>query len=158
MFQTHPQSELKSPLLKGDDGVKTWRSIELTLSKTYFLATVRYSLAEDEFIEREIIYTFLKDVIDEFSGKTENYSLKRLDLMSPGYINGLGRVALDPISEIWGSKDNSSVTYLLEDGRRLEESRYEESGDHDDIRILLKVDSARFRHPSSWGAGPAGSR
>ena len=142
MFQTHPQSELRSPLLERDDGVKTWRSIELTLSKTYYLATVRYSLAEGEFIEREIIFTFLKDVIDEFSGKTENYSLKRLDLMSPGYINGLGRIAMDPISEIWGANDNSSVTYLLEDGRRLEESRHGKSGDREDLRILLRVDSA----------------
>jgi hypothetical protein len=141
MFQTHPQAELRSPFLNGNDGVKTWRSIELTLSKTYFLATVRYFQPEGEVVEREIIFTFLKDVIDEFSGKAENYCLKRLDLMSPGYINGLGRVALDPILEIWGDKDYSSVTYLLQDGRRLGESRHEKSSDHEDLRILLRVES-----------------
>lgn len=126
-------------MLIRNDGAKSWRAVELALSKTYFLATIQCSLPDGEFAEREIVYSFLRDVIAEFKVRTEKFRLKRLDLMSPGYINGLGRVALDPIEEIWGAQDNSAVTYVLEDGRRLKEILCDDDVDDSELTLLLRI-------------------
>jgi len=142
-------------MLMRDDGVRTWRTVELALSKTYFLATVQQRLPEGEFAQREIMFTYLRDVIDQFTEKTELFSLKRLDLMSPGYVNGQDRLSLDPIAEIWGTADHSSVSYVLQDGRRLEERRNQEKCCADELSLLLKIDSGRNHDQAAHHEGRA---
>lgn len=105
------------------DGERSWTWIELTLPTLYCFATVNIlPIDDDETVYvRHLWFTHIDSVIDvvrQAEDPENRWELARLDLFSPGHVNGQGAYKFDQLKEIWCHPEGSrGLRFVLADGR-----------------------------------------
>lgn len=117
MFETHDSAEL--PFL-AEEGQHFWSYVYLYFNSPWFLAEFEMPPSQEESTSRTVLLSSVSQLTDLLHRK--DVTLKRVELSSPGHMNGAGSWKVEPLREIWvrtrpGSKSEDEYVFLLESGK-----------------------------------------
>lgn len=129
MLQTHRSAIVPIQL---DPRVILWDWVELAVNAPFFMLEIASPAEDDEFLTH--IMTSNLNVLRTHAGTSEAGVLKRVLLLSPGYVNGSDTFQLNALESVLSSPGNPmNMLFNLTDGRslhfslgdeRLDESQY----------------------------------
>jgi hypothetical protein len=129
MFQTHRSAIFP---VQYDPNVSLWNWVELGVDAPFFMLEITSETEDGDFVTHRM--TSNVKVLRDHVGTTSAGILKRVFLLSPGYVNGSDSFQLDSLDSVFSSPDNQiDMLFNLTDGRtlhfhlgkeRLDESRY----------------------------------
>lgn len=120
MFRTIPDAEIHIPAGLASGGGRVWRWMELALNIPYFFVTVLHSVDGKPSHERNLIFGDFRALIELAEVPPEGVELVRVNLLSPGYLNGSGSYRLDQLAEIWEDGQTGGQVFVLAGGTRME--------------------------------------
>lgn len=117
VFHTHPSAEISIPPGLSPEGERSWSWIEFGLHLPSFLLRIAVDEGDGAEFERSILTADIRAVTHALEDKETQ--LLRVDLLSPGYLNGSDGHALDRLAEIWADSDKNSnnLKFILYDER-----------------------------------------
>ena len=115
MFQTHRSAIFP---VQYDPNVSLWNWVELGVDAPFFLLEITSETEDGDFVTHRMTSNI--NVLREHVGTSDAGVLKRVFLLSPGYVNGSDAFQLDALDSIY-SPPNTSMNMLLKltDGRTL---------------------------------------
>lgn len=126
MIHTYQEAECPLPTNLAVPGERAWNWVELFLQQAYFLLTVSVTEDNEEVCSRSFLLCLIHQVMEmsvEFS--SQNWKVKRLDLISPGYLRGKEGYSLDKVVEVWRDKNEPNYfRFTLGDGTSIENPFY----------------------------------
>ena len=120
MFRTVPDAEVHVPAGLGSGGGRVWQWMELALNVPYFFVTVLHYVDGEPSYERNLIFGDFRAVIQLAEVPPDGVELIRVNLLSPGYLNGSGSYHLHQLIEIWEDGQTGGQLFVLADGTRME--------------------------------------
>jgi hypothetical protein len=139
MFHTYPYAELPLPVGLAPNGERSWYWVELGIKAEYFFATA-ISESDEGVFSRHLWFSHIDEVIDMINYSGKHFQLTRLDIFSPGCMNGHGIYQLDQISQVWCDKNMPcNRRYLLVNGNILYDGLNSEQFDDKNMELLLAV-------------------
>jgi hypothetical protein len=139
MFHTYPYAELPLPVGLALNGERSWHWVELGIKSEYFFATAIAESDEGVF-NRHLWFSHINEVIDMINCSGKQFQLTRLDIFSPGHMNGQGTYQLDQISQVWCDKHMPcNKRYLLANGNVLYDAPRSGRADDEYMELLLAV-------------------
>lgn len=131
MLHTSPEAELPVPSALAPNGERVWSWVELGLKLPYYLVTVLFTDDDDVKLERHLIFSDLSAIQELVANPPAHVHLQRVDLLSPGYMNGSSGYQLAQLSEVWQASGeqrfimaNGAELNLHRDGKRISKSRF----------------------------------
>lgn len=117
MFHTSSEAELPVPLALAPNGERVWSWVELGLKLHYYFVTVRITDDDDMTLERHLIFSDLRSLQELVANPPAHVHLQRVDLLSPGYMNGSSGYQLAQLSEVWQA--SGEQRFIMADGAEL---------------------------------------
>lgn len=115
MFQTHRSASFP---IQYDPNVSLWNWVELGVDAPFFMLEIAFETEDDDFVTH--IMTSNINVLRAHTGTSEGGVLKRVFLLSPGYVNGSDSFQLDALESVFlSSKNPMNMLFNLTDGRTL---------------------------------------
>ncbi|MFZ3041571.1 MAG: hypothetical protein WA108_07225 [Thiobacillus sp.] len=131
MLHTFPDAELPIPSALAPNGERTWSWVELGLKLPYYFVTVLFTDDNDVKLERHLILSDLRTIQELAANPPSHVHLQRVDLLSPGYMNGSSGYQLAQLSEVWQASGeqrfimaDGAEQNLHMDGKRIPKSRF----------------------------------
>lgn len=127
MFQTHRSASFP---IQYDPNVSLWNWVELGVDAPFFMLEIASETEDGDFVTH--IMTSSINVLRAHTGTSEAGVLKRVFLLSPGYVNGSDSFQLDALESVCSSSKNPmNMLFNLTDGRSLHfslgDERFDES-------------------------------
>lgn len=116
MLCTHPDAELPFSSALALNGERAWSWVELGLKIPYYFVTVIFT-DEDVKLERQMIFSDLRTIQELAANPPAHVHLKRVDLLSPGYMNGSSGYQIAQLSEVWQA--SGEQRFIMADGAEL---------------------------------------
>lgn len=116
MLYTHPDAELPFSSALAPNGERAWSWVELGLKIPYYFVTVLIT-DDDVKLERQIIFSDLRTIQELAANPPAHVHLQRVDLLSPGYMNGSSGYQIAQLSEVWQA--NGEHRFIMADGAEL---------------------------------------
>jgi len=115
MFLTLDHSEV--PLGALLDGGRAWRYVEYLASYPYFHVSALEASDEGTRIATLLVYT-VHDLLDLAAAEPQGWLIQRVQLVSPGQMNGTGEWQMDLLNEIVRTEiaGRCSYAYMLHSG------------------------------------------
>ncbi|MHB1493898.1 MAG: hypothetical protein ACYCUY_00385 [Acidithiobacillus sp.] len=101
-------------------GERIWGWVEMALNIPYFLATVLLTEESDLTMERNLVLSDVRAIVELADASDEDCQLVRVGLLSPGYMNGTGAYQLNQLEEIWQEPDSGGHRFVLANGASME--------------------------------------
>lgn len=140
MFHTYPEAELPIPLSLAPNGERAWYWIELGIKTTYFFVTATIQTDEGDEFTRHLWFSEIAPVVEIACQSGTKMHFVRLDLFSPGHVNGGEGYRFDQVRQVWRhKKDGATLCFHLADGTTLWHSFHDESANEQDMELLLAV-------------------
>lgn len=115
MFQTHRSAAF--PMLY-DSNISHWNWVELAVDAPFFMLEIASKTEDDDFITYRM--TSNVNVLRGHAVPSETDVLKRVFLISPGYVNGTDSFQMDALDSVCLSPNKSmNMLFKLTDGRTL---------------------------------------
>ena len=131
MFQTHRSAIFP---IQNDSNIILWNWVELAVDAPFFMLEIESKAEEGDFVTRRMTSNI--NVLRGYAAPSDLDILKRVFLLSPGYVNGSDTFQLDAVDSICLLPKNSiNMLFRLTDGRtlhfslgedRLDDSHYTE--------------------------------
>jgi len=131
MFQTHRSAIFP---LQNDSNIILWNWVELAVDVPFFMLEIESKAEEGDFVTRRMTSNI--NVLRGYATPSDSDVLKRVFLLSPGFVNGSDTFQLDAVESVCLSPKNSiNMLFRLTDGRtlhfslgedRLDDSHYTE--------------------------------
>jgi len=122
MFQTYRSAIFP---MQHDSNVILWNWVELAVDAPFFMLEIESKAEEGDFVTRRMTSNI--NVLRGYAAPSDSYVLKRVFLLSPGYVNGSDSFQLDAVDSVFLSPKNSiNMLLKLTDGRTLHFSLGEE--------------------------------
>lgn len=117
MFRTHLSAEMPIPSCLQPRDVKSWRWIELSLQVPIYFLSYTNDVEEGE-LTFQYMFIHISEALKFI--KTSEVKMKnvKVDLLSPGHMNGSNGYRLAQIKQIWEST-NGEILFLLENGEKI---------------------------------------
>ena len=129
MFQTHRSASFSAQC---DPKVRLWKWVEFGVDTPFFMLEIVSQAADGDFVTHRM--TSSLSVLRDHVRTSDAGVLKRVFLLSPGYVNGSDAFQLDALDSVCSSPSNpTQMLFKLTDGRTLhfslgedplDESRY----------------------------------
>lgn len=131
MFHTPLEAELPFLSALAPSGERAWSWVELGLKLPYYFVTVLFTDDGDVKLERHLILSDLRVLQELVANPPAHLHLQRVDLLSPGYMNGSSGYQLAQLSEVWQASGeqrfimaDGAELNLHRDGKRISKSRF----------------------------------
>lgn len=131
MFHTSPEAELPFLSALAPYGERAWSWVELGLKLPYYFVTVLFTDDNDIKLERHLIFSDLRALQELVANPPAHVHLQRVDLLSPGYMNGSSGYQLAQLSEVWQASGeqqfimaNGTELNLHTDGKHISKSQF----------------------------------
>lgn len=127
MFETHSSAAFP---FQYDRNITLWNWVELGVAAPFFMLEIAARSGDAELVIRRMTSDI--NVLRNHVHNTEAGVLKRVFLLSPGYVNGSDSFQLDALDSVCSSPNNPmNMLFKLSSGRTLysrsEENRLDES-------------------------------
>lgn len=144
VFHTYPNAEFPIPRALASNGERSWTWMELACCVPYFFATVQFRTTDDQETTyvRHYWLSHIDSVLDLAMQSAELGSecgCVRVDLFSPGYINGKDVYQLDQLKEIWRHRENLNLCFVLADGRKLSHCISGDESSFDEMELVVSL-------------------
>jgi hypothetical protein len=151
MFQTHRSAIFP---VQYDPNVSLWNWVELGVNAPFFMLEIA-SQTEGDFVTHRMTSNI--NVLRDHVGTSDAGVLKRVFLLSPGYVNGSDTFQLDALDSVCLSPSNPmKMLFKLTDGRTLHfsfgEDRLDES--HYTVQVFKRPAPRTNAVPSDGARGP----
>lgn len=137
MFQTHHSAKFP---IQHDPNFSLWNWVELAVDAPFFMLEIASKTDEGDFVTHRMTSNI--NVLRGHAASSDTDVLKRVLLLSPGYLNGTDTFQLDDLDSIFSSQsDPMNMLFKLTDGRALHfslgEDRLDES--HYTVQVFKRV-------------------
>lgn len=115
-----------------DPDTMLWNWVELGVQAPFFLLEIESHTEDCDYVSHKMTSNI--NVLRDHGRTSDGGRLKRVFLLSPGYVNGTDGFQLDSLESVYSSQNNSMNTlFNLSDGRtfyfslgedRLDEAQY----------------------------------
>jgi len=138
MFHTYPEAELSIPIGLAPNGERSWYWMELGIMTAYFFVTVQIETDEGDSFTRYLWFSQIDPVMQIAHQLGKRLHLFRLDLFSPGYMNGSDGYRLDQVKQVWRSKSKpTTLRFHMADCGILWQSFDDEPVDDADMEQIV---------------------
>ena len=115
MFQTHRSAIFP---VQYDPNFSLWNWVELGVDAPFFMLEITSPTEDGDFVTHRM--TANVNVLRDHVGTTDAGVLKRVFLLSPGYVNGSDSFQLDSLDSVCSLPENQmNMLFKLTDGRTL---------------------------------------
>lgn len=133
MFQTHRSAIFP---IQNDSNIILWNWVELAVDAPFFMLEIESKAEEGDFVTRRMTSNI--NVLRGYAAPSDLDILKRVFLLSPGYVNGSDTFQLDAVDSICLLPKNSiNMLFRLTDGRTLHFSLGEDRLDDSDYTDVI---------------------
>jgi hypothetical protein len=140
MFHTYPDAELSMPIGLAPNGERSWHWMELGIKIAYLFVTAQIETDEGDAFTRHLWFSQIEPVMQIAQQAGKGFHLVRLDVFSPGHMNGGDGYRLDQVKQVWRSRGNpTTLRFLLVDGGILWQRFDDEHTDDDDTELILAI-------------------
>lgn len=115
MFQTHHSAAFP---IQCDPNISVWNWVELAVDAPFFMLEIASKTEDDDFITYRMTSNI--SVLRGHAAPSETDVLRRVFLISPGYVNGSDSFQMDALDSVCLSpKKSMNMLFKLTDGRTL---------------------------------------
>ena len=115
MFQTHHSAKFP---IQHDPNFSLWNWVELAVDAPFFMLEIESKAEEGDFVTRRMTSNI--NILRGYAAPSDSDVLKRVFLLSPGFVNGSDAFQLDAVDSVCLSQKNSmNMLFRLTDGRTL---------------------------------------
>ncbi|TYC60264.1 hypothetical protein ETQ85_07145 [Zoogloea oleivorans] len=133
MFQTHHSAIFP---IQYDPNVRLWKWIEFGVDAPFFMLEIVSQTEDGDFVTHRM--TSSLNVLRDHVSTSDAGVLKRVFLLSPGYVNGSDAFELDVLDSVCSSPSNPmKMLFKLTDGRTLHFSLGEEPFNESDYTVQV---------------------
>lgn len=99
MFETVDAAELAVPPVFSDEGRRAWFYVAYSLHLPWFYITYYARNTGHGSARQMLCLTRVEDLLQ--LSQSDEYAVTEVNIVSPAHMNGVGRWAMEPMTEIW---------------------------------------------------------